>query len=424
MITRINEFKKILESTDSNYEYIVYHSSNSIIDEFDFNNIVIKPNSSTRIDGIFFSDIPQKSWGEYIYKVKLSAKNPAIFDISKSRFDSLSVQEAFDALLRGDTSYMFEDLVEYGGMDESEAEYMIEQWLTLDLIVIENCNYARHNTEYIVPAPYYNKMSAEITILETKINESTDNNYVDLNTYDLNKLFNEINQKCFGGELALCPIIVKTIKGCTARYNAKINHSKTPYLTFDDRITISNLTHFTEEKLKTILCHEMIHYWVGSRFSTSDCHGYKFRENMYHVNKLGYNVTIHDDEPGEFNQAIVLPEQLFITGTYAKNWKFYILYSLTALRKLSQQEISRLLNDYVKNTKFEDVNYYVTSAPESKRLSITRNLTKFTLLKSQYNFIIDDIIKSDKTRKIIFNDIYSLNESINESINKDKLYYQ
>lgn len=80
-------------------EFIAYHSTDSEINDFSFDGIKIKPNSSTRIDGIFFSDIPQKSWGENIYKVKLISKNPAIFDLSKSRFDSLGIQEAFDALL-------------------------------------------------------------------------------------------------------------------------------------------------------------------------------------------------------------------------------------------------------------------------------------------------------------------------------------
>jgi len=33
--------------------------------------INIKSNSSTRIDGIFFSNVLQRSWGNYVYKVKI-----------------------------------------------------------------------------------------------------------------------------------------------------------------------------------------------------------------------------------------------------------------------------------------------------------------------------------------------------------------
>ena len=158
--TTIREF--LNEQVSDNKKFITYHSTNSKIDNFDFNKIELKSNSSTRIDGMFFSNIPQKSWGEYVYKVKIISQNPAIFDLSKSRFDSLGIQEAFDALLRGDTSYMIEDLVEYGGMEQEDAENLAEEWRKLDLIVITNQVYGKHDTEYIVPEPYYNGKSAKI----------------------------------------------------------------------------------------------------------------------------------------------------------------------------------------------------------------------------------------------------------------------
>ena len=165
--TTIREF--LTEQVSGNKEFIAYHSTNSKIDNFDFDKIELKPNSSTRIDGIFFSNVPQTSWGDYVYKVKLISQNPAIFDLSKSRFDSLGIQEAFDALLRGDTSYMIEDLVDYGGMEQAEAENLAEEWRNLDLIVITNEVYAKHDTEYIVPEPYYNGKSAKIINLGVEI---------------------------------------------------------------------------------------------------------------------------------------------------------------------------------------------------------------------------------------------------------------
>lgn len=158
--TTIQEYLR--ENISNNNEFIAYHSSDYNIDDFDFDKIELKANSSTRIDGIFFSNIPQKSWGENVYKVKIISQNPAIFDISKSRFDSLGIQEAFDALLRGDTSYIIDDLVDYGGMDKDDAENLVEKWGDLDLIVITNQIYGKHSTEYIVPNPYYNGKSAKI----------------------------------------------------------------------------------------------------------------------------------------------------------------------------------------------------------------------------------------------------------------------
>lgn len=158
--TTIKEY--LNEQVSTNKEFIAYHSTNSKIDDFDFDKIELKPNSSTRIDGIFFSNVPQTSWGDYVYKVKIISQNPAIFDLSKSRFDSLGIQEAFDVLLRGDTSYMIDDLVEYGGMEQEDAEVLVDEWRSLDLIVIINQIYGKHNTEYIVPDPYYNGKSAKI----------------------------------------------------------------------------------------------------------------------------------------------------------------------------------------------------------------------------------------------------------------------
>jgi len=158
--TTIKEY--LNEQVIGNKEFIAYHSTNSKIGNFDFDKIELKPNSSTRIDGMFFSNVPQKSWGDYVYKVKIISQNPAIFDLSKSRFDSLGIQEAFDALLRGDTSYIIEDLVEYGGMEQEEAESLVDKWRNLDLIVITHEVYAIHDTEYIVPEPYYNGKSAKI----------------------------------------------------------------------------------------------------------------------------------------------------------------------------------------------------------------------------------------------------------------------
>jgi len=150
------------EQMNNSTEFIAYHSTNSKIYNFDFNNIELKPNSSTRIDGLFFSNIPQTSWGEYTYKVKIISQNPAIFDLSKSRFDSLGIQEAFDALLRGETSYIIDDLVEYGDIEQEDAKNLVEEWINLDLIIIKNQVYAKHDIEYIIPDPYYNGKSAKI----------------------------------------------------------------------------------------------------------------------------------------------------------------------------------------------------------------------------------------------------------------------
>lgn len=167
--TKVKQYEmkniKTFENYHSTYEFIGYHSTDFKIENFNFNDIQIKANSSTRIDGIFFSNTPQHSWGEYLYKVKIVSKNPAIFDLKYSRFDSLGIQESFDALLRGDVQYMIDDLVDYGGMEQDDAESLVDKWCDLDLIVIKNEVYANHDIEYIVP-DLYNRKSAKIIILD------------------------------------------------------------------------------------------------------------------------------------------------------------------------------------------------------------------------------------------------------------------
>jgi len=164
----MNFIKKILLESqhypNKPQEFIAYHSTDYEINKFDFENIELKPNSSARIDGIFFSDIPQNSWGENIYKVKIISQYPIFFDLSKSRFDSLSIQEAFDALFRESGSYLIDDLIDHYDMEQNEAEVLVyDDWKpNLDLIVITNEVYAKHNVEFIVPNPNYNGHSAKI----------------------------------------------------------------------------------------------------------------------------------------------------------------------------------------------------------------------------------------------------------------------
>lgn len=163
----VNDFMRGLTESEGDIptgdgSIIAYHSTESVIDIFDHSQSVLKPNSSTRIDGIFFSGTPQHSWGGYTYRVRLETTNPAVYDMRKSRFDSLGIQEAFDAFLRGETSYLIEDMIEYGDMLEEDANKLVDRWENLDLIVLRNTNYAKHTTEFIVPDPYYNGKSAKI----------------------------------------------------------------------------------------------------------------------------------------------------------------------------------------------------------------------------------------------------------------------
>jgi len=53
-------------------------------------------------------------------------------------------------------------------MEQEDAENLAEEWTGLDLIVITNQVYGKHDTEYIVPDRYYNGNSAKIINLEVE----------------------------------------------------------------------------------------------------------------------------------------------------------------------------------------------------------------------------------------------------------------
>jgi len=53
-------------------------------------------------------------------------------------------------------------------MEQEDAENLAEEWTGLDLIVITNQVYGKHDTEYIVPDRYYNGSSAKIINLEVE----------------------------------------------------------------------------------------------------------------------------------------------------------------------------------------------------------------------------------------------------------------
>ena len=142
---------------------IAYHSSDSKITKFNVDKRKIKPNSSTAIAGLFFSDVPQTTWGKFVYKVQIHFNTPAVFDMNKSTFNSQTVQEAFDAFLRGETSYLQDDLEKCNS--GFNADEIIQKWRKLDFIVLKNCNYAKHRIEYIVPASSYNGIVAKIVNL-------------------------------------------------------------------------------------------------------------------------------------------------------------------------------------------------------------------------------------------------------------------
>ena len=132
------------------YTIKAFHSTDRNFTEFDL--WADRSNPSTRIDGLFFSATPQKSFGGKEMTLWIRPKRVFRYDISNSRHDSMSIQEAIDAAVRGDIGYLVEDMVEYGGMEQQEAEQKASEAEGSDVFIVSGERYAEHDTEIIVPA--------------------------------------------------------------------------------------------------------------------------------------------------------------------------------------------------------------------------------------------------------------------------------
>ena len=165
------------------------------------------------------------------------------------------------------------------------------------------------------------------------------------------------------------------------------------------------------------MCHEMIHYWVNSRLDIKDGHGILFIEQMNRINKLGYNVSLTDEDVGAINQELSTSENIFITGNYSDKWKFAGLWTVTSIKKLNATDVAKSLEKYNSDSKFHDVKWYLTTAPETKQLQASRKLDKYSVLKPQYNYLLENVVKSPKTQEISMQDVIALsNNKITESV--------
>jgi uncharacterized protein (DUF2249 family) len=153
---------------ESSNKIVAFHSSPYNIEDFNNFDIQTKSLSSTRIQGLFFSLEPQYSWGEYLYKVEILYKSKLTWDQRESKYDTLGIQEMFDALLRGGTYYICEDALNqsvYQHMSFEELEeYFYDYSENVELFEIKNTSYAKHSNEIIIPDLTYYGRSNSVSI--------------------------------------------------------------------------------------------------------------------------------------------------------------------------------------------------------------------------------------------------------------------
>lgn len=227
------------------------------------------------------------------------------------------------------------------------------------------------------------------------INESKD--YVTIGSYDFKSLFDKINKECFYGKLELIPILVKPLKNATGRFHTKYN-KQTKELK-DENITISNFFHLTEEEMKNLMCHEMIHYYISKVLKDPEhSHGDKFQKELARVNKLGYNVTLRDDVAKHVNydeiEDLKKPVGILLANTNVEKEVVYII--LPNVDSIDWEEVS----DVSAKNKLKNIKIYFTKSPVIKKLTTPRTY-KVMALKSKYYYLYKEIAEhsssEDKT---------------------------
>ena len=127
----------------------------------------------------------------------------------------------------------------------------------------------------------------------------------------LQERFDKYNQMYFGGKLGKCSFIWIPKGGYFGVYLDCITKAKK----IQSKIGITRNVHWTEETLKEILVHEMVHMYIrtveGKRHDGIICHGRRFRAHCKRLKRdYGLNIKSYQEyEP--INKKIAPPRKLW-----------------------------------------------------------------------------------------------------------------
>lgn len=110
----------------------------------------------------------------------------------------------------------------------------------------------------------------------------------------IERVFHQLNEQCFGGELPMLPIVISSGARRLGALSYERKRKLMGYRNENFRMTISTRYDFAEELIRDTICHEMIHYyiaWKGIKDTSS--HGRVFRQMMDEINRrFGFHLSV------------------------------------------------------------------------------------------------------------------------------------
>ena len=126
--------------------------------------------------------------------------------------------------------------------------------------------------------------------MKKKVHGHSNAEYITPKKEDLERRFNEYNEKYFDGVLPPCKLMIrKSEDGCPAWI--------VKYKKVNNKIDIANNVYWTDENLKLVLIHEMVHHYVWEIMNLNPfCqHGRTFRKVCRMLRKKhGIRVNLHE----------------------------------------------------------------------------------------------------------------------------------
>lgn len=209
--------------------------------------------------------------------------------------------------------------------------------------------------------------------------------------FDLEAMFDDLNDKLFGGELKRIPLMWKTMRGSgghlkSTRRTTVINGKKTVTDT-PDYIAISDFYKKDEKQILDTLAHEMLHLWiVQNNIQDDSYHGLRFKEKMREINKLGIvtidlkddvtDLDVSDDKP------LTKPVIAFVQEDHTLNRK---LLSLIAASEFTPEAKEKIMDAIVGTSKYSKrdftIRFFECTDSVLRKYPVTRKFKNAHTLK-------------------------------------------